>query len=361
MSELMAPDSQSTTSQLVSVIVVATDEMHHLRDCLPSLAQLTGPPTEVIVIDNASTDGTGAAIAADFSWVRVVRTNQRLGYAPANNLGFRHARGSYMVVLNPDTRVDPHFVRALVETSKRHNDRALVTSRICMFDDPGVINACGNNVQFALLAACRGIGESVANYAAETVVASISGCAFLIPRTVLDLIAPFEESIFPYLEDTELSLRAWIAGLSCVMAPDSLVYHKYSLRLTPRKYFYIERNRWLVMLRTYRTRTLLVLFPALVLIELSAWGYSASLGRRYLRAKARSYVDIGRMMPSAWAGRREMDSLRRVGDRALLERFEAALPVGQLIEDVIAPRGLISLVNAGLSVYFRLVRRVVRW
>jgi hypothetical protein len=53
--------------------------------------------------------------------------------------------------------------------------------------------------------------------------------------------------------------------------------------------------------------------------------------------------------------------LRRVGDRALLERFEAALPVGQLIEDVKAPRGLISLVNAGLSVYFRLVRRVVRW
>jgi GT2 family glycosyltransferase len=325
------------------------------------LERLNGPETEVVVIDNASTDGTAAAIAAEFPRVRIVRTEQRLGYAPANNLGFRHACGRYLIVLNPDTRVDPDFVHALVETSKRHNDRALATSRICMFDRPDTINACGNSVQFALLAACRGIGEPASRHTAESVVASISGCAFLIPRTVLELIDPFEESIFPYLEDTELSVRASIAGLRCVLAPDSVVYHKYSLRLTPRKFFFIERNRWLVMLRSYRLRTLALLVPALVLVEASAWGYAASLGGEYLRAKARSYAGIAHMLPGVWNGRREMNALRRVGDRALLERFEAALPVGQLMEDVKAPRRLIRLVNAGLDIYFRFVRRVVRW
>ena len=355
------PAGLTAAAPLVSVIVVATDEWHHLRDCLPSLAALTGPPAEVILIDNASRDGTGAHVAAEFPWVRVVRTEQRLGYAQANNLGFTEARGAYLVVLNADTRVDAGFVQALVAASRRHNDRALVTSRICFFDDPDTLNACGNVVQFGLLAACRAFGKPAAAVTEESEVASISGCAFLVPRQVLEAIGPFREEIFPYLEDTELSLRAWLAGLSCVAAPESLVFHKYALRLTPQKFFHIERNRWLVMLRCYRFGTLLVLSPALAAIEGLSWAYAASLGGRYLLAKARSYVALGFMLGRIREGRRRMRSLRRVGDRALLARMDAALPVDQLVNGLRPPRGLLGLVNASLEGYFRFAQRLVRW
>ena len=302
-----------------------------------------------------------AAVGEAYPWARVVRTERRLGYAEANNLGFRHACGRYLVVLNPDTRVDRDFVRALVERSRTAGDRALVTSRVCLFDDPATINTCGNLVHFGLLGACRGLGEPAARYARADEVISISGCAFLIPRSVLEDIGPFDTAIYPYLEDTELSLRAWLSGYACLTAPDSLVYHKYQLRLSPRKFHFIERNRLLVMLRIYRFPTLLLLLPALAVIELLAWGYAVRQGRGYLLAKARSYVAVGRLFPTVLRGRRRLRRLRRVGDRAILARMEARLPINQLVEQVTPARGAIKIVNAGLVGYFWLVRRIVRW
>jgi GT2 family glycosyltransferase len=361
---LTAETSSATPLDAVpvaSVIVVATNELHHLRDCLPSLAALDGPPTEVIVVDNASTDGTGAALAAAYSWVRTVRSERQLGYAPANNLGFRHARGDYLVVLNPDTRVDPGFVRGLIETSRARGDRALVTSRICMFDCPTTINTVGNIVHFSLIAACRGLGDPCERRATTDEVPSISGCAFLIPRRVLDDLGPFDEAIYPYLEDTELSLRAWLGGYSCVTAPASLVFHKYSIRLQTRKFFYIERNRWLVMLRTFRIPTLVLLLPPLLLIEAMSWAYAARLGRAHLGAKARSYASILRLLPIVRRGRQQSRALRRVGDRLLLAKLAAELPIGQLVHDVGASRGVLSAINGVLVAYYAVVRRIVWW
>jgi len=315
----------------------------------------------VIVIDNASDDGTGTALAAEFPWVRVVRSERRLGYAPANNLGFRHARGAYLLVLNPDTRVDPGFVRALVETSRAYDDRALVTSRICMYDDPSKINTVGNVVHFSLVASCRGLGEPSDRWGSVEVVPSISGCAFLIPRRVLDCLGPFDESIFPYLEDTELSLRAWVAGFACVTAPDSLVFHKYGVRLNHQKFFYIERNRWLVLLRTFRIPTLVILAPSLLLVELCVWAYAAGRGRAHLGAKAYSYVAILRLLPVVRRGRRQLQTLRRIDDRTLLERLAAALPVRQLVSDMDASRGALNVVDRLLKGHYALAQRLVRW
>lgn len=355
-----AADETDPPAPVASVIVVATDERHHLVDCLPSLAALDGPATEIIVVDNQSTDGTGEWVGAAHPWVRVVRTQERLGYAPANNLGFRHARGNYLVVLNPDTRVDRHFVRALVATSQERQDRALVTSRICMFDRPDTINTCGNDVQFAMLAACHGLGEPASRFTASEEVASISGCAFLVPRSVLDRIGPFATAIYPYLEDTELSVRAWLAGYACVTAPGSVVYHKYAIRLNERKFFHIERNRWLVMLRGYRGGTLALLAPGLAAIEVLAWAYALSRGLPFVRAKARATVAVLAHLPETGRGRREVQALRRVGDQTLLGRFQAPLPVGQLAGGS-GSRRIIGAVNAVLGGYFGFVRRLVRW
>jgi GT2 family glycosyltransferase len=346
---------------LASVIVVATDELHHLRDCLPSLAKQQGPAVEVIVVDNASSDGTADELARAFPWVRVVRAAARLGYAPANNLGFRYASGRYLIVLNPDTRVGTDFVRSLVEASQRHDDRVLVTSRICMYDDPELINTAGNDVHFGLLAACRGLGAPRADYATEEIVASVSGCAFLIPRPVLDDIGPFDESIYPYLEDTELSLRAWLTGYRCITAPNSLVHHKYSVRMHPDKFFFIERNRWMVMLRLYRKRTLALLAPPLVVLEVLAWGYAARQGAAHGAAKARSYLAILRLLPTVRRGRRDARVIRRVGDTVLLAQMQGNMHVTALLADSGPPPRLLTLLNAGFGAYLGFLRRVVRW
>jgi len=292
--------------------------------------------------------------------VRIVRAEARLGYAPANNLGFREATGRFLIVLNPDTRVAPGFVAGLVAASAAAGDQALVTSRICLFDRPDEINTCGNTVNFGLIAACRGLGEPADRWGTADEVASISGCAFLVPRPLLEQLGPFEEAIYPYLEDTEISLRAWVGGFRCVTAPESVVYHKYAIRLKPEKFFFIERNRWLVMLQTYRWRTLAVLLPGLLLTEGLVWAGAATMGTDHLRAKARSYAAIARMLPVARQGRRRTQRLRRRDDRSLLARLDGPVPVAQLATAPVAKIGL-TVANAVLAGYFGGVRRLVRW
>ena len=344
-----------------SIVIVSTDELHHLRTCLPSLRALEGTPPEVLVVDNASDDGTAEVLAVEYPWVRIVRSDRRLGYAGANNLGFRHARGTYLIVLNPDTAVEPGFVSALVNASRARRDRALVTSLVCYYDQPTVVNTCGNVVQFGLLTSCRGIGLPRSAFSREELVAAISGAAFLIPRVILERIGPFDEATFFYLEDTELSLRAQLAGYECVTCPASVVYHKYELRMLPRKFFYIERNRWIVMLRTYRWRTLLLLFPALAATEILSWLYAAGRGWRYIAAKARAYGNLVRLSPDVRRARGRTQRLRAIPDAVLLSRMQGALPVERLAAENRWISGAVRLVNLAYMTYFSVVRRAIRW
>ena len=120
-----------------------------------------------------------------FPRVKVIESDTNLGFAGGVNTGFRHAKGTYLIGLNPDTVVSQGFVSSLVETSLLHADRALVTSCILFYDNRETINVYGNDVNFAIVAACRAIGEPRTRHTTEIAPPSISGCAFLIPRSIL--------------------------------------------------------------------------------------------------------------------------------------------------------------------------------
>jgi GT2 family glycosyltransferase len=346
----------------VSVVIVGYQSRADLPECLGSVLDQDYPgETEVIFVDNASTDGSADFVRAAFPGVTVVESGGNAGYAGGTNLGFRRTRGEYLISLNPDTTVDRHFVGALVDSALAHGDRALVTSRILYYGDPEMINIYGNDVNFGLVASCRAIGEPRSHHTTEVDLPSISGTAFLIPRSVLTRIGPFEAKLHLYLEDTDLSLRALLAGYRCVTAPESLVFHKYQLKMGPSKFYYIERNRWVVMLRTYRLGTVLVLLPGLLAIEALVWIGAAKLGRHHLWAKTRSYGGVARMIPAIRRGRRQVRELRRISDRQVLDRLQGPLPIGLLVPRQRTAQTLLTFVNFGFSAYFRLTRRLVRW
>ena len=99
---------------LVSIVIVNTNELHHLRRCLPAIFRQEYANFEVLLVDNVSTDGSREWVADEFSLVRTICNQRNLGYAGANNVGFRHARGELIAVLNPDTEVDPRWLREIV-------------------------------------------------------------------------------------------------------------------------------------------------------------------------------------------------------------------------------------------------------
>jgi len=215
-----------------TVIIVNTNELHHLRRCLPSVLNQRYREYEVLVVDNASTDGSVEYVEREFPQVKVIRNSANLGYVGANNVGFEHATGEYLVVLNPDTEVEVDWLRELVLTLKNNPSAGLATSKILIMDDPQRINTCGNEITFAGITVCRGLGRPADTYDRLEAVSAVSGAAFAIKRSVLEHIGHFDESFFIYYEDTDLSLRAALAGYDCIYVPTSVVYHKYAFRFS---------------------------------------------------------------------------------------------------------------------------------
>ena len=268
-----------------SIIIVAYNAQAYLEKCLLSVLETSGTNREVILVDNASADRSAEIAAQKFPQVRIIRNEHNLGFGQGNNLGAQWATGDYLVFLNPDTIVEPGWLEALI-TALEDNPRAgLATSKILLLNDPERINTCGNTIHLTGLTLCRGLRYSKAAFSQRESVAAVSGAAFAIRRELFEQLGGFDEDFFLYMEDTDLSWRARLAGWDCLYVPESIVLHDYTLRLTPHKVFYQERNRYLMLLKCFRWPTLLILFPALLLAEFVTWGFVIKSDREHLGNK----------------------------------------------------------------------------
>lgn len=314
----------------VSIVVVAFNSRPYLGTCLSTLLAQDYPSFEVILVDNASDDGGPEEVERLHPEVRVIRSGSNLHYTGGNNLGFAAAGGELIGSINPDTEVASGWLSALVEALDSNPAAGLVTSRVCLYKDRDRLNTCGNVVHLSGLGFCRGLGEPVDSYPEATEVPAISGAAFLARRSLLEEIGGFDETFTAYVEDTDLSLRAALAGYSVIYAPASVAFHDYTLRMRPEKFYLLERNRQLPLRKVLDRRTLLLLSPALVLGDLMTLVFALRGGPAYLGAwrRARRWRRENRHVLEA--GRRAAQSHRRVTDRHLLRRLSTRLPVEQL-------------------------------
>ena len=343
-----------------TVIIVNTNERDHLKRCLPSVLGQQYGEYEVLVVDNASTDGSVEVVGREFPQVKLIRNAANLGYVGANNVGFEHATGEVLVVLNPDTRVEPNWLWELVLALESTPSAGLATSKILMMDDPQRINTCGNEITFAGITVCRGLGQPADRYDRLEVVSAVSGAAFAVKRSVLGQIGPFDQSFFIYYEDTDLSLRAALAGYDCLYVPTSVVYHDYAFRFSAWKCFLQERNRLFSWLKVFRWGTLAALLPALLLAEIMAWGYALLQGAGHVRSKAQSYAWLVKNRRQIAEARRQTQALRRVGDRHLLRRLSHRLTMAETTNRTVAAV-LEAIVQSLLWLWGSICRIVVVW
>jgi hypothetical protein len=343
-----------------TVIIVNTNERHHLKRCLPAVFGQRYAEYEVLVVDNGSTDGSVAYVEAAFPQARIIRNGENLGYSGANNVGFAHARGEYLVVLNPDTEVEPDWLGELIAGLDADPQAGLATSKILLLDDRQHINACGNDITYTGVTVCRGAGAPAAAYDQREVVSAVSGASFAIRKSVLERIGGFDERFFIYYEETDLSLRAALAGYHCLYVPRSVMYHQYTFRFAANKCFLVERNRLFSWLKVFRWGTFVVLLPTLLLGEALTWGYVLLRGPAYVRSKAQSYGWIIRHWPEVMAARREAQATRGVRDRQILRRLSLRLPLTQIASWRFA-RLMEALVQPVHWMWGQVCRAVVAW
>jgi GT2 family glycosyltransferase len=223
-----------------SILVISHNTRELTLACLRSLFEQThGLEFEVIVVDNASTDGSAEAIAVAFPSARLIEPGTNLGFAAGNNLAARHARGELLLLLNPDTVIQDGAVQKAVAFARDNPEAGIVGGRTLFADGTLNPSSChGRPTPWSLF--CAGVGlssvfrrspwfdpESLGPWRRDTVreVPAVTGCFLLIRRELWERLGGFDESFFMYGEETDLCLRAAKLGQRCVICPDAQLIH----------------------------------------------------------------------------------------------------------------------------------------
>jgi GT2 family glycosyltransferase len=269
---------------LVSVVIVTWNGLPHLRRVLPPLLDQRlpgGAGFEVLVVDNASRDGTGAyltGLAARERRLRLLFNPRNEGFAGPNNLGFDAARGRYVATLNNDTVPQPGWLAALVEVAERDPRTGSVASRMVFDHAPGLIQSAGITIDRAAIAWDRLVGRPLAEgERAPIEVFGASAGAALYRRTMLRELGGFDRRYFMYLEDVDLAWRARLAGWRAFSAPDAVVRHAHSASAgegSPLKNWHLGRNKVWVTAKCYPAPGLARYLPAVLAYDLASLPYT---------------------------------------------------------------------------------------
>ncbi|MFZ5874870.1 MAG: glycosyltransferase family 2 protein [Nitrospirota bacterium] len=240
----------------VSVIVVNWNGETYLAECVDSLLAQTHPRTEIIVVDNGSTDGSVGLLRRRYGEkIRLVVNRDNRGFTGGNNDGMAEASGEFVALINNDATADPGWVAALVREAERDPGVGMCASRIVSHDDHAVIDSAGLLLSRDGLGRGRGrLDHDGDRFNRPEDALMPSGCAALYRRAMLDQIGTFDEAFFMYCDDVDLGLRGRVAGWRCRYVPDALVRHRYSAsagKYSLRKIFLVERNRVWVMLKSF--------------------------------------------------------------------------------------------------------------
>jgi GT2 family glycosyltransferase len=241
----------------VTVVVVTWQGAHLLPRCLDSLREQT-LPHRVVVVDNASTDGTAELLAARPE-VDVVRADRNLGFAGGVQLGIDRVDTEFVALLNNDAVADPRWLERLVAAARAHSGAAAVTSLMLLAGrEQPVVNNAGVVLLDTWYGADRGLGESPDHLGGPCEVFGFSGGAALLRTAAVRAVGGFATEFFLYYEDTELSWRLRDAGWTIRFEPTAVVHHEHSATVDQRSRdfgYYNERNRLWMLLRRAPVRT----------------------------------------------------------------------------------------------------------
>ncbi len=219
---------------LVAVVVLTWNDRELALACLASLRDQTYACTEVIVVDNASTDGTADAIATEFPELDLIRNPRNLLFAGGNNVGIARAleRGAeWVLLLNHDTHVAPDFVENLIDAAALHTDAAALGPMIYYASDPRRVWYAGGLVSLRWgRFAHRGIRQiDRGQFSRVEETDYVTGCALLMRRQAIAEVGLLDEGFRMYCEDTDWCLRARNRGWKLYFVPQSRVWHHISV------------------------------------------------------------------------------------------------------------------------------------
>ncbi len=222
-----APNAQP----LVYVVVVNWNTAEYTVACFASLQAISYPNYRILVIDNASSDGSPDVIGTAYPDVSLIRLSENFGFTGANNVGFQHALehgAAFVYLLNADTRVAPNFLTQAVHTALSDASIGIVGSKVLHADRPDTLQSMGLRANLTIGHHGRSFGYDQIDQGQcdhITDVDLLGGCAMMISRACLETVGGFDDAFFAFQEDFDVCLQAKAAGFRVVMSPLSRVWH----------------------------------------------------------------------------------------------------------------------------------------
>jgi GT2 family glycosyltransferase len=312
----------------ISVIVLNWNGRTYLEPCLEALFAQEGADYEVIVVDNASTDGTPDLVRARFPDARLVVLPANRGFAAGNNAGGREARAPFVAFLNNDTIPDRAWLRNLRAGVRPDAGFTLATSRIVYMHDPSVVDSAGDGLLRWGGAYKRHHGAPVETAPASGEVFGVCGAACMLPTAVFEELGGFDEAFFASHEDVDLSYRARLLGHRCWYVSDAIVRHHGSAtlgRVSASSVFLGQRNvEWMYVKNTPGSllwRTL----PGHIIYDLAAGAHFARQGLfgTYVKAKVAAVGGLPRVLRQRWTLQRRRSVTASMIDAVLDKRWLA--------------------------------------
>lgn len=209
----------------VTIVIPNYNGKHFMEPCLASLSNQSYKDFKILVVDNASTDGSIPYMQENYPEIEVIALEKNYGFSKAVNVGIQHSNTPFVILLNNDTTVDPHYVEEMVKAIKSSNRIFSVSSKMIQMYHPDLIDSAGDLYTLVGWGICRGAGRPVANYTeADEIFTACAGAA-IYRRSVFEKIGYFDETHFAYLEDIDVGYRAKIYGYKNMYCPTALVYH----------------------------------------------------------------------------------------------------------------------------------------
>jgi len=311
-----------------SIIIVNYNGRFFLKDCLESIRSSEASQEEIIIVDNASTDGSADYIKKEFPHVKLIALDKNYGFALANNIGAEAAAGEYIVFLNNDTVVTPRWLKHLRDVFSSDPTVGAAGSKLLLYHRPERVNSAGANIIF------NGGGYDIGfmdidsdKYNAPGPRGGVCAAAMMVRKKEFLSLGGFDPMYFMYLEDVDLCWRYWLLGYRVLYVPTSIVYHRFggtagSDRHAPLRVFYGTRNSIFNIFKNYELKN--IPFPFAFNIISHAGKFFALLISLQFRSAwtiPKVYCSFMRYLPQVMKKRKDIQSKRKVSDRYLFEHF----------------------------------------
>ena len=232
----------STNSDLVSIIILNYNGCNFLKACIDSVLSSSCGNFEIIIVDNGSTDKSVPFLKdcyKDLDNLVIVEKEKNYGVGAGRNFGLSQAKGEYIIFLDNDAVVEPHWIEGLFAAFASDERIAVAQSKLLNMVEKKRFDHAGDYLTpFGFLAERSGGNLDTGQFDRIEDIFNAKGAAFMTKRSIFDKIGTFDDGFFMYLEETDFCWRAWLAGYRVVFAPESVVWHAFATPLKDEKKYY---------------------------------------------------------------------------------------------------------------------------